>query len=86
MIALKIPLGKKIVLFIIIVAILLSGTCIFVSGVAVKNMMDKEYIITADSMAATVAETIDGDKMQIITDKVMEIYNNTDLKHRFCNS
>jgi len=76
----KISLGRKIAFLIISVAVLLSGICIIVSGAVNRKTMEKEYIITADSMAATVAVTVDGDRMQKITEKVMEIYDNADDK------
>lgn len=78
----KLSLGRKIVLLIILIAVLLSGTCIFVSGAVNRSTMDKEYIITADSMAATVAVTVDGDKMKIITDKVMELYRSSSTEEQ----
>ena len=73
----KLSLGRKIVILIILIAVILSGTCILVSSAVNRSTMDKEYIITADSMAATVAVTVDGDKMEIITDKVMELYRSS---------
>ncbi|MEE5994162.1 MAG: hypothetical protein V3G42_13160 [Oscillospiraceae bacterium] len=76
----KLSLGGKIVLLIVVVAVLLSGTCVFVSSAVNRRTMEKEYIITADSMAATVAVTTDGDRLQKITDKVMEIYHASDNK------
>ena len=76
----KLSLGKKMVLSIILIAVLLSGTCIGVSTVVFRSIMDREYLITADSMAATVASTIDGDRVQRITEKVMELYNVSENK------
>jgi len=76
----KLSLGGKIVLLIILVAVILSGTCIFVSSAVNRSTMEKEYIITADSMAATVAATTYGDRLQRITDKVMKIYHASDNK------
>ncbi|HAJ98321.1 MAG TPA: hypothetical protein DCO72_11370 [Ruminococcus sp.] len=76
----KLSLGRKIVLVIILIAVVLSGTCIFVSGMANRKTMDKEYMITADSMAWTSAVMLDGDSVQEITEKVMEIYRNSDIK------
>ena len=77
----KLSLGKKIVLLIIAVAVLLSGTCIAVSGIVNRKTMESEYMITSDCMAATVAETIDGDTMQRITEKVMAIYNASEIRY-----
>lgn len=77
----KISLGRKIVIMVILVAVLLSCTCIVVSAAVNRTTMEKEYIITADSMAATVAVTVDGDRMQRITDKVMAIYNSSENKY-----
>lgn len=76
----KISLGSKLVLSIVIVAIILSGTCIGISSIVFRNIMNDEYHITTEAMAATVAATVDGDEMQVITDKVMEIYRNSETK------
>ena len=76
----KLSLGGKIVLLIVLFAVILSGTCIFVSGAVNRKTMEKEYIITADSMAATVAVTADGDRVQKIKEKVMELYYSSDNK------
>ena len=70
----KLSLGRKIVISVVGIALLLSCTSICVSGAVIKSMMEKEYTVTSDCMAATAATTVDGDTMQIITDKVMDIY------------
>ncbi len=76
----KMSLGRKIVISVVGIALLLSCTSICVSGAVIKSMMEKEYTVTSDCMAATAATTVDGDTMQIITDKVMDIYNASDNK------
>ena len=76
----KLSLGRKIVILVIIIALILSGTCICVSGVVIRNMMNDEYVITADAMATTVATMVDGDAAGRITEKVMAIYNNSEVK------
>ena len=76
----RLSLGKKITVLMIAFAVLLSGTCMIVSAAVNRSTMEKEYIITADSMAATVAVIVDGDRMQRITEKVMEIYDRSDQK------
>ena len=58
----KMSLGEKIALMVIIIALILSGTCILVSNYVFSNIMISEYEITSDSMAATVAATTDGDR------------------------
>ena len=80
----KLSLGRKIVILIISVAVLLIAVCITVSGFVVRSMMEKEYMITADSMAGTVAQMTDGDRLERITDKVMERYYACDNK--VCNT
>lgn len=77
----KISLGRKIVLLVIVVAVIMSGTCILVSGYVNRKTMDAEYMITADSMAGTVAVMADGDKLQEITQKVMAIYDASTVKY-----
>ena len=80
----KLSLGGKIVILIILIAVILNGTCISVSAIVFSKIMEKEYIITSDSMAATVAAVVDGDKVEIITNKVMEIYSKAENK--VCNT
>ena len=76
----KLTLGKKIVLLVILIAVLLSCTGVIVSGVVFTRVMEREYIITSDSMAATVAQMMDGDQMKRVADRVMEIYRKADNK------
>ncbi len=76
----RLSLGKKIVIMIVLVAVLLIVACIAVSGIVVQNMMNKEYILTADSMAATVASIVDGDRMEEIADKVMDMYRASSVR------
>ncbi|MBP0973111.1 MAG: hypothetical protein J5851_04310, partial [Oscillospiraceae bacterium] len=76
----KLSLGKKIMLLIIAVAVLLSSACIVVSALVNQNTMDDEYKITADCMAATVAVFMDGDEIQPFTEKVMAAYHAADTK------
>lgn len=75
----KLSLGRKIVFMMIIIAVILTATCIAVSCIVFKKIMEKEYIITADSMAGTVAVTVDSDRMQAITEKVMKLYNSSEI-------
>lgn len=70
----KLSLGRKIVIMVILIAVLLCGTCLCASGVSVRRMMDSEYVITADSMAATVAETVPTEELEIVVNEVMELY------------
>ena len=67
-------------IMVIMIAVVLITTCIVVSAAVVRNMMNKEYILTSDAMAATVAEIVDGDKVDDITHKVMEIYHSSGQK------
>ncbi|MBQ4312399.1 MAG: GGDEF domain-containing protein [Oscillospiraceae bacterium] len=76
----KRSLGKKIIMLVITVAVLLIVTCLCVSALVVRRMMYNEYIITADSMAGTVAAITDGDRLERITKKVMELYRSADNK------
>ena len=70
----KLSLGRKIVIIVTLTAVIISVTCVTVSSIVFRKIMDNEYVITADSMAATVAGTIDGDKLQPLTEKIMAIY------------
>ena len=73
----KLSLGRKIMLLIIVVAIVLSMTCLVVSGIVNRKTMENEYAITADSLAATVAVLTDGDQLERISNKVAEIYKSS---------
>lgn len=76
----KLSLGRKITLLMIIIAVILTATCIFVSDMVFHDIMNDEYAITADANAAIVAVTVDGDKMEKFADKVYEIYKKSDKK------
>ena len=75
----KISLGKKIVMMFIVFAVILSGICIAVSGAVNRKTMDKEYMITADALAATVAVVVDGDSIEGVADIVMEVYHSSGI-------
>ncbi|MBR7085142.1 MAG: hypothetical protein IKI37_08205, partial [Oscillospiraceae bacterium] len=55
----KLSLEKKIVILITLIGVILSGTCICVSAAVNRSTMKDEYMITANSMSATVAVTVD---------------------------
>ncbi|MBR6874417.1 MAG: diguanylate cyclase [Ruminococcus sp.] len=76
----KMSLGRKIMVFVVLLSVLIITICIVVSGIVFRRLMDKEYLITGDSMAGTVAVSVDGDRVKKITDKVMAIYRSTDVK------
>ena len=76
----RLSLGRKIVIMFILFAVILSGFCIAVSGLVNRRTMEKEYMITADALAATVAVVVDGDKIERVTDKVMEVYDSSELR------
>ena len=73
----KLSLGRKIMLLVILVAVVLSLTCLAVSGITNRKTMESEYSITADSLAATAAVLTDGDQLERITNKVVEIYQSS---------
>ena len=76
----KFSLGQKIVMLITVVAVILTGTCVTVSTAAHRKTIRNEYMVTADSMASTVAVTVDAEQMEKICDQVMEIYHASDIK------
>lgn len=76
----KFPLGRKIMLMMIIIAVVLTATCIIVSDIVFRDIMNDEYAMTADANAATVAVTVDGDKMEAFAQKVYDIYKASDKK------
>ncbi len=76
----KISLGRKIVMLVIILSIILILTCLVVTYLVVSRLMVKEYVVTSDSMAGTVAAVVDGDRAKRITDKIVQVYNASDNK------
>lgn len=76
----KFSLGQKMVMLIVVVAVILTGTCVTVSTATHRKTIRNEYMITADSMASTVAVAVDAEKMEKISEQVMEIYHASDLK------
>lgn len=76
----KFSLGQKIVMLITVVAVILTGTCVTVSTAAHRKTIRNEYMITADSMASTVAVSVNAEQMEKICDQVMEIYRGSDIK------
>ncbi len=76
----RLSLGKKIVIMMIVLAIVLTLSCIGVTGLFIYNEMCDEYVITADSMSGTVAVMMDGDRLERLTDKVAALYENSEEK------
>ena len=68
------------VMLIVSVAVILTVTCGTVSAITHRKAIRNEYMITADSMASTVAVAIDAEQMEKISEQVMKIYNASDLK------
>lgn len=76
----KMSLGKKLTALVIVNAVILGMTCITVNDYVFRKVLNDEYKITADSLAATAAVMIDGDKLREITDKVTERYYDSENK------
>ena len=76
----KFSLGQKMVMLIVVVAVILTGTCVTVSTATHRKTIRNEYMITADSMASTVAVSVDAAQMEKISEQVMKIYQTSDLK------
>lgn len=74
----RFSLRRKTALLIVLIAIILSGTSIAVSGNIIKGMIDEQYKSKANDIADTIAVTIDVENTKLVTQAVMEIYDSTE--------
>lgn len=78
----KFSLGKKVVLLIVSVSVILCGIAIYVSYRVTDSMNSTHYMGRANEIAATVARVVDADDARKVTDAVLAIYAATDDKVR----
>ena len=55
----RFSLRKKTAILIILIAVILSSTAIFVSATVISNMVDEQYSLTATNIARTIAASVD---------------------------
>ncbi len=62
------------VILVILIGLLLSVACIYVSNAVVSNMLEAEYLESTDSLAATVAVSVPAEPLASVSAKAMQIY------------
>ena len=70
----KFPLRIKVILFVLVIASVLSGAAIYISYQVYATTMDDRYRTTAMELAKTAASLADSEKVAEYADKMMEIY------------
>ena len=76
----KLSLGKKIIILLIMFAVLLISVSIVVSNIAFRDMNDDQFRERADELAATTAQVVDKGLVRELRDAVLNIYNSVDNK------
>ena len=74
----RFSLRRKTALLIVLIAIVLSGTAIAVSGNIIKKMIDSQYQSKANDIADTLALTIDAENTKLVVCSVKEIFDATE--------
>ena len=70
----KFPLRAKAILFVLVIALVLSGAAIYISYQVYATTMDNRYRATAMDLAKTAASLADADKVAEYAYQLMEIY------------
>ena len=76
----RFSLRKKIVLLIIVMAVILSGTALTISGFVFSRNNDTRYRNKATELAATVQAVADAEKVDELRREVEEVYESTKNK------
>lgn len=76
----KIPLGKKVAIFIVVMAAVLSFTALIANNRVIKQMLDKHYKEHAWEIAGTAAIDINGNEVRWLRDEVLSTYLEADPK------
>ena len=76
----RFSLRKKIVLLIIVMAVILSGTALTISGIVFSRNNDTRYRNKATELAATVQAVADAEKVDELRREVEEVYESTKNK------
>ena len=76
----KLSLKKKTALFIIIIAVIVSMFSIAIFNSGIYQVIKTQYEQRSIDVANLVAEEIDADKLEVLKDAVLDIYNKTDDK------
>ena len=76
----RLSLGRKLIISIIITSLILSTAAIIVSSTVIRRMIDEQYTAAANELSATVGAALDKERMAAITEKVLEVYHSSELK------
>ena len=76
----KISLGKKITLLLVIFALALSGVALAVGYVVVDNMNSQHYMNKANEISATLARIVDAQGAEKLKEGMLKIYYSTPNK------
>lgn len=76
----KFSLRSKTILLIVIIAVIFGTASIVVSSIFINRMIDNSYISRSDEIAHTVAEVVDAEKLAVLKDALLSIYNSTENK------
>ncbi|MDO4806544.1 MAG: GGDEF domain-containing protein [Coriobacteriales bacterium] len=76
----RFTLGKKVVLLLVTVSVVLCGIALIVSYRSIDGMNSRHYMDRADEIAATIARVVDAEDARKVTDEVRRIYDATEEK------
>lgn len=76
----KFPLRKKIILFILFVSAVFSIVALVITSSIINRIIEINYKTYSESLAKTVAVSIDSEKVKTLRDNILEIYKNTEHK------
>ena len=76
----RVSIGAKTMILIVVIALALSGTALAVSHYIIRGIIDDDYREETSNLAATVAATIDADQVKTLRENVFAIYDKTENK------
>lgn len=76
----KLSIGRKLLISIFLIAVILGSAAMLVSNIVMRNMIDKKYSDSANELAATVGKALDKEQMSAITEKVIGAFNASETK------
>ncbi len=76
----KFPLKAKSIIFVLLIALVLSITAIYISYQVYATTMDNRYRTSAMDLAKTAASLADAQKVEQYADKMMAIYSQNPMQ------
>mgnify|MGYP000134358869 CR=1 FL=1 len=76
----KFSLRAKTIILIILIAAILGGAGLILTGQFINRIIDESYENTADGLAHTLSVTIDSESAQKLTEEIFSIYHSIDNK------